>query len=136
MTDVTVTHETPQNQPGPSREPDGTIKDQSPPLNPEGKTTPAQTDGSTDTDGTSFLTAKQPKAEGEVEPKVEGGNTKPQTWTNWPDFSKRLDALTAATDDLAKAAASGGVAAAGSKVQAALTCKACHDQYLAPKKTP
>jgi cytochrome c556 len=70
------------------------------------------------------------------EPKVEGGNTKPQTWTNWPDFSKRLDVLAAATDELAKTAAAGGVAAAGPKVQAALTCKACHDLYLAPKKAP
>ena len=61
MTDVTVTSDppSPQSQPGPSREPDGTIKDQSPTPSPDPKTTPP-TDGSTDPgDGTSFLTAKQ-----------------------------------------------------------------------------
>lgn len=76
MTDVTVTSDppSPQSQPGPSREPDGTIKDQSPPQSPEGKTTPdPKADGSTDSDGTSFLTAKQEvKAEGEPDPKADG----------------------------------------------------------------
>ena len=66
------------------------------------------------------------------EPKAEGGNSKPVVWTNWADFSKRLDALTAATDELAKTAATGGIAVAGPKVEG-LGCKACHDQYMAPK---
>jgi cytochrome c556 len=68
------------------------------------------------------------------EPKVQGGNAKPEVWTNWTDFAQRLDALTMATADLAKLAQSGGVAAAGSKVQATLTCKGCHDTYRVPKK--
>jgi cytochrome c556 len=68
------------------------------------------------------------------EPKAPGGNSKPEVWSNWSDFSKRLDAFVAATDDLAKAAASGGVAAAGAKSQAALACTGCHDQYMSPKK--
>ena len=66
------------------------------------------------------------------EPKADGGNSKPSVWSNWTDFSKRLDALTAATDDLAKTAATGGVALAGPKV-VGLGCKACHDQYMVPK---
>jgi len=66
------------------------------------------------------------------EPKSEGGNSKPGVWSNWTDFSKRLDALTSATDELAKTAATGGIAVAGPKVEG-LGCKACHDQYMAPK---
>jgi cytochrome c556 len=68
------------------------------------------------------------------EPRVPGGEAKPDVWSNWPDFSKRLDALTTATDALAKAASDGGVAATSPKMQAALTCKGCHDTYRVPKK--
>jgi cytochrome c556 len=65
------------------------------------------------------------------EPKVPGGNSKPEVWSQWADFSKRLDALVASTGDLAK---TGGVAAAGAKVDAASMCKSCHDTYMVPKK--
>ena len=68
------------------------------------------------------------------EPKVAGGDAKPEVWAQWPDFAKRLDALTAATDELAKTAKTGGIAAAGPKVQSSLTCKGCHDNYRVPKK--
>lgn len=68
------------------------------------------------------------------EPKVAGGDAKPEVWAQWPDFAKRLDALAAATNDLAIIAKTGGVAAAGAKVEAALTCKGCHDTYRVPKK--
>jgi len=68
------------------------------------------------------------------EPKVPGGKAKPEVWAQWPDFARRLDALAAATDDLAKIAAGGGVAAAGTKVSGVLTCKSCHDTYLVEKK--
>jgi cytochrome c556 len=67
------------------------------------------------------------------EPKAPGGNAKPDVWSNWSDFSKRMDAFVAATDDLAKATVGGGAAAAA-KSQAALACKGCHDQYVIPKK--
>jgi cytochrome c556 len=63
---------------------------------------------------------------------AEGGNSKPGVWSNWTDFSKRLDALSAATDELAKTAATGGIAVAGPKAEG-LGCKSCHDQYMAPK---
>jgi len=68
------------------------------------------------------------------EPKVLGGDAKPDVWNNWADFSKKMDNFVAATDDLAKAAASGGLAAAQPKVQGAMQCKGCHDTYRVPKK--
>jgi cytochrome c556 len=67
------------------------------------------------------------------EPKVLGGEAKPDVWAQWPDFTKRLDELTAITADLAKIAKTGGVAAAAPKAQT-LTCKNCHDTYRVEKK--
>jgi len=67
------------------------------------------------------------------EPKVPGGDAKPEVWANWADFTKRIDALVAATASLAETAQQGGIAAAAPKVQGALTCKSCHDNYRAPK---
>jgi cytochrome c556 len=67
-------------------------------------------------------------------PKIVGGKSKADVWANWDDFSKRLDALAASTADLAKTAKEGGMAAAAPKMQAALTCKGCHDLYREEKK--
>ena len=78
------------------------------------------------------LTAATAKAA--FEPEIQGGKAKPEVWTQWADFEKRIDALVASTADLAKTAKSGGVAAAGPKMQSALTCKGCHDTYRVPKK--
>jgi cytochrome c556 len=77
------------------------------------------------------LTASQAKKA--FEPKAEGGNSKATVWSAWADFAKRLDAMTSATADLAKAAKEGGVAAAGPKMQA-LNCDSCHETYLEQKK--
>jgi cytochrome c556 len=63
------------------------------------------------------------------EPKVVGGTAKEDVWTNWKDFSDRMKALDVAATEVANAAKSGGMAAAGPKMQAMLTCKSCHDQY-------
>ena len=68
------------------------------------------------------------------EPKVPGGEAKPDVWAQWPDVARRFDALVAATDDLAKSAKEGGVPATAPKVEAALTCNGCHDTYRVPKK--
>jgi cytochrome c556 len=68
------------------------------------------------------------------EPKVLGGEAKADVWVRWPDFAKRLDALTAATADLASTAKAGGLAAAAPKVQTALNCKSCHEIYCVEKK--
>jgi cytochrome c556 len=73
-------------------------------------------------------------AKSAFQPKVPGGEAKPEVWTNWTDFSSRLDTLVAALGDLEKTANSGGLAAGAPKVQAALSCKGCHDSYLLPKK--
>jgi cytochrome c556 len=62
-------------------------------------------------------------------PNVAGGQSKPNVWTNWADFSKQLDALVASTTDLANAAKSGGATAAAPKV-AALGCMSCHNTYM------
>jgi cytochrome c556 len=77
------------------------------------------------------VTAQTAKKAFEAE--VAGTHAKPEIWKSWADFAKRLDELQASTADLAKAAESGGVAVAGPKVQAALTCKSCHDVYRVPK---
>ena len=68
------------------------------------------------------------------EPKVVGGDAKPVVWDKWPDFEKRMKELAANTADFAAAAKAGGMAAAGPKMQGALTCKGCHDIYRAEKK--
>lgn len=65
--------------------------------------------------------------------KVAGGQSKPEVWSKWDDFSKRLDEMVAATTDLAKTAKQGGVAAATPKLNS-LGCKGCHDEYMAQKK--
>jgi len=68
------------------------------------------------------------------EPEVEGGAAKPEVWSAWDDFEKRMDVLVAGTAELAKIAKTGGMAAAGPKMQTALTCKGCHDTYRVPKR--
>lgn len=66
-------------------------------------------------------------------PKVLGGESKPEVWDKWDDFSKRLDEMVAAAADLAKTAKQGGVAAVTPKLSG-LSCKGCHDEYRVPKK--
>lgn len=68
------------------------------------------------------------------EAKALGGEAKPEVWSHWADFAKRLDDLTAATADLAATAKAGGVAAAAPKVQTALACTSCHELYVEKKK--
>jgi cytochrome c556 len=68
------------------------------------------------------------------EPKVAGGEAKPEVWAKWADFSKRMNEFVASTAAFAKTAQAGGMAAAAPTMQAALTCKACHDIYREPKK--
>jgi cytochrome c556 len=73
-------------------------------------------------------------AKSAFEPEIEGGAAKPEVWTAWDDFAKKMDALVAGTAELAKTAKSGGVAAAAPKMQQTLTCKGCHDTFRVPKK--
>jgi len=66
------------------------------------------------------------------EPKVPGGNAKPEVWSNWPDFSKRVDEFVAATAELSAGGAQ-GPAAVGAKLKA-VKCKSCHETYRVPPK--
>ncbi|MSO72818.1 MAG: cytochrome c [Rhodospirillaceae bacterium] len=67
------------------------------------------------------------------EPKAEGGDAKPEVWAKYDDFSKRMKEFAAGTAELAKAAKTGGAAAAQPMIQGALTCKNCHDVYRVKK---
>jgi cytochrome c556 len=78
------------------------------------------------------VTATQAKKA--FEPKVAGGNAKPEVWSNWADFSKRLDELVATTGELASAASHQSVAAVGEKLRSTLKCKSCHETYRKPLK--
>jgi cytochrome c556 len=66
--------------------------------------------------------------------KVAGGASKPEVWSNWADFSKRLDAMVAAADGLAKEATTGNAASVGPKIKTALDCEGCHKIYMVPGK--
>lgn len=64
---------------------------------------------------------------------ADGGSSKPEVWTQWQDFSKRLESLSAATQEIEKAAKAGDLAAAAEKMKT-LGCKGCHDTYRVPDK--
>ncbi len=66
-------------------------------------------------------------------PKVPGGEAKPEVWSNWPDFSKRMNEFAKMTADMAKTAHEQGKDAALAKVVDALSCKDCHDTYRKEK---
>ena len=68
------------------------------------------------------------------EPKVPGGEAKPEVWAQWQDFSKRMNEFARKTADLAKTAREKGKDVALENALDALTCKSCHDVYRAQKK--
>lgn len=68
------------------------------------------------------------------EPKVAGGEAKPEVWSNWADFSKRMNELAQKTAALAKTAHDHGKEAGLAKITDALTCKSCHEVYRHEKK--
>ena len=67
------------------------------------------------------------------EPNVEGGTGKgdamPKIWSNWDDFSAKMNEFVEKMAALDKAAQEGGMAAAAPLVQESFTCKGCHDEY-------
>jgi cytochrome c556 len=67
------------------------------------------------------------------EPKVQGGESKPEVWAKWPDFSKRMKDFADKTAQTAKIAKQQGKEAATEHVMEALSCKSCHDVYRAKK---
>ena len=68
------------------------------------------------------------------EPKVAGGESKPEVWSKWPDFSKRMTEFAEKTANAAKLANEQGKDAALASILDVLTCKSCHDVYRAEKK--
>ncbi len=66
------------------------------------------------------------------QPQIAGGKSKPEVWSNWADFAKRLDAMVAASDELAKAAKEGNAAVVGPKIKTAMDCDGCHKIYMVP----
>jgi len=70
------------------------------------------------------------------EPKVPGGQAKPEVWGNWADFSKRMNEFAQGTAAMAKLAHEQGKDAGLAKVMDALSCKKCHDTYRQEKHGP
>lgn len=68
------------------------------------------------------------------EPKVPGGQAKPEVWTNWADFSKRMNDFAQKTAEMAKLAHDKGKEAGLANVMDALSCKKCHDTYRREKQ--
>ena len=67
------------------------------------------------------------------EPKVQGGESKPEVWSQWADFSKRMNDFAQKTAAMAKVAHEQGKDAGLANVMDALSCKKCHDTYRKEK---
>lgn len=65
---------------------------------------------------------------------VPGGRSKPEVWSNWHDYSARLDVFEQKTEEMAQLGAAGNLPAVTTMLADALPCKQCHDVYRAPKK--
>ena len=68
------------------------------------------------------------------EPKVQGGEAKPEVWAHWDDFSKRMNDFAQKTAAAAKTAKAGGKDEVLTNIRDALSCKSCHDVYRDEKK--
>jgi cytochrome c556 len=68
------------------------------------------------------------------EPKVPGGEAKPEVWANWADFAKRMQALAQGAEEMAKASEGNNLQAVSGLIVTALPCKECHDTYRNKKK--
>ncbi len=67
------------------------------------------------------------------EPKVPGGDSKPEVWSDWEDFSGRMQEFARLTAKMAQAARDEGKDAGLSHAIEALNCKGCHDVYRKPR---
>ncbi len=68
------------------------------------------------------------------EPKVPGGQAKPDVWSNWSDFSKRMTEFTQKITEAAKKAQAGNKDEVMAGIADTLSCKSCHDVYRDEKK--
>jgi cytochrome c556 len=67
------------------------------------------------------------------EPKVPGGDSKPEVWSDWDDFAGRMQEFSRLTAKMAEAGRTEGKDAGLSHAIEALNCKACHDVYRKPR---
>lgn len=70
------------------------------------------------------------------EQNVPGGRSKPEVWSNWADYSQRMEAFVKNTEKMAALAEGGNTTGVIEIMAEALPCKQCHDVYRAPKKKP
>lgn len=67
------------------------------------------------------------------EPRVPGGESKPEVWSDWADFSRRMEEFARLTAKMSQAAQEGGKDAGLEHAIEALNCKSCHDVYRKPR---
>jgi cytochrome c556 len=67
------------------------------------------------------------------EAKVPGGESKPEVWAQWADFSAKMNDLAVRTAKLAEDGKTGGVRVVTEQLAVAFTCKGCHDTYREKK---
>lgn len=58
-----------------------------------------------------------------------GGRAKPEIWTNWADYSAKMEAWVANADKMVAAAEKNDVNGVTEIMVEALPCKGCHDVY-------
>jgi cytochrome c556 len=68
------------------------------------------------------------------EPKVPGGEAKPEVWSQWPDFSKRMREFADKTAAAAKLGHTASPEEALSNMLDVMDCKSCHEVYRDEKK--
>jgi Cytochrome c556 len=68
------------------------------------------------------------------EPKVPGGEAKPEVWSQWPDFSKRMREFAEKTAAAAKLGHTSSPEEALSNMLDVMDCKGCHEVYRNEKK--
>lgn len=65
---------------------------------------------------------------------AEGGRSKPEVWSNWDDYNRRMQVFEARSEEMAKLTESGNFNGVIEIMSDAMPCKACHDVYRTPKK--
>ena len=68
------------------------------------------------------------------EPKVQGGEAKPEVWSQWPDFSKRMREFADKTAAAAKLGHTASPEEALANMLDVMDCKGCHEVYRNEKK--
>ena len=68
------------------------------------------------------------------EPKVPGGEAKPEVWAKWPDFSRRMREFSEKTAAAAKLGHTASPEEALSNMLDVMDCKSCHEVYREEKK--